>query len=195
MKKKRFIIWLIVATLLVLGTIAPIAPVAIRTMQNTQNEYPPAARLYTKVNFREVALQSFSVPITWGFINSGESTEGIGLNLFAVKKAFPHEKDIFVVLAGKAFYKKGNEVQQSDAEVRVALSVIPDNGWLSVTNVSIDTINFFDFSDTQQKEFLLNQENIVVELEKHISTKLLKIPAPVKRIYEMTNDQIIFFVE
>lgn len=191
-KRKKTVVWTLVFILLVLGVIGPVVPVIVRKISKGSPVETIATRIYAKTDYRLIATQAVSLPITWGFVNSAGDTSGIGIKLLEVKRAFPHSKTIQVVLAGKSFFKGSGEPMQSDAEVRVVLSVIPQDGMLHVSSVTIDTIRLFDFPETVQQEFLKNKEYITVELEKHISQKLTSIPVGASEIYEMTADQIVF---
>lgn len=191
-KRKKSIIWTLIVILLLVGAIGPVVSVVIRKISNDTPAETIATRIYAKVDYRLIVAQAVSLPITWGFVNSAGDTSGIGIKLLEVKRSFPHNKTIQVVLAGKAFYKGSGEPMQSDAEVRAVLSVIPKDGVLHVSSVAIDTIRLFDFSKSVQQEFLRNKEYITIELEKHISQKLTSIPVGASEIYEMTADQIVF---
>ena len=79
--------------------------------------------------------------------------------------------------------------------MRISLNVAPISGKLSVQGIEIDELNTFDFTDDQNSKLLANKHNIMVVLEKSISSNLLDLPVGSSQIYEMTRDQIVLWAK
>lgn len=148
-----------------------------------------------KVNFTEIAEKNITLPITWGHASAGIQDSGLGVKFFAIKRAFPHGNTIRVTLTGKAFVLVNESVKESDVDMRISLNVAPVSGKLSVQGVEIDELNAFDFTDDQNNKLLTNKHNIMVVLEKSISSNLLDLPVGSSQIYEMTREQIVLWAK
>lgn len=148
-----------------------------------------------KVNFAEIAEKNITLPITWGHASAGIQDSGLGVKFFAIKRAFPHGNTIRVTLTGKTFILVNESVKESDIDMRISLNVAPVFGKLSVQGVEIDELNAFDFTDDQNKKLLANKHNIMVVLEKSISSSLMELPVGSSKIYEMTREQIVLWVK
>jgi hypothetical protein len=148
-----------------------------------------------KVNFTEIAEKNITLPITWGHASAGIQDSGLGVKFFAIKRAFPHGNTIRVTLTGKAFVLINESVKESDVDMRISVNVAPVSGKLSVQGFEIDELNAFDFTDDQNNKLLANKHNIMVVLEKSISSSLMELPIGSFKIYEMTREQIVLWAK
>ena len=186
--------YLLIVILLV-GFAGGFVPVLAKKMFAETKKTEELQQVAVKVNFAEIAEKNITLPITWGHASAGMQDSGLGVKFFAIKRAFPHGNTIRITLTGKAFVLVNESVKESDVDMRISLNVAPISGKLSVQGIEIDELNAFDFTDDQNSKLLANKHNIMVVLEKSISSNLLDLPVESSQIYEMTREQIVLWAK
>lgn len=186
--------YLLIVILLV-GFAGGFVPVLAKKLFAETKKTEELQQVAVKVNFAEIAKKNITLPITWGHASAGMQDSGLGVKFFAIKRAFPHGNTIRVTLTGKAFVLVNESVKESDVDMRISLNVAPISEKLSVQRIEIDELNAFDFTDDQNSKLLANKHNIMVVLEKSISSNLLDLPVGSSQIYEMTQDQIVLWAK
>ena len=189
-KKKIFFL----TAILLIGFIGGLLPVFAKKMLHERKK-EDLQQVAIKVNFAEIAKKNIMLPITWRYVNTGIQDSGIGIKFFAIKRAFPHGNTIRVTLTGKAFILENDLMKKSDVDMRISLNVSPVSDCLTVQAIEIDEVNAFDFTNEQKDKLLTNKHNIMVVLEKSISSNLLDLPVGSSQIYEMTRDQIVLWAK
>ena len=190
---KKKVIFLTI--ILLIGLLGGFLPVLVKKIMSETKPDDVAKRVNIKVDYAEMAQKNIMLPIIWGFASTGIQDSGLGVKFFAIKRAFPHSNTIRVTLTGKAFVLVNESVKESDVDMRISLNVASVSGKLSVQGVEIDELNAFDFTDDQNNKLLANKHNIMVVLEKSISSNLLDLPVESSQIYEMTREQIVLWAK